>query len=110
MSPFTPVIRTSPVTSPISVGRALTDLAATTADGNLQIGEVRRGSVRLESAAGSIDIGVRDRTAAQLDVSSTVGSVRNALVGTDSPGTAQHTVKVYARTKIGAIDVRRAQL
>ena len=101
-------VRITGVNGDVTVGRALSGLAATTADGNLRIGEVRRGAVSLESAAGSIDLGVRDGTAAHLDVSSTVGSVRNALDGTDNAGTAELTVKVYARTKIGTIDVRRS--
>lgn len=98
------------VNGDITVDQALSDVAVKTANGNMRIGEVRRGSVSLETAAGSIEVGVREGTAAHLDARSLVGSVHNSLSDTDGPGSPVSTVKVHARTHFGAIEVRRALL
>ena len=47
--------------------------------------EVVRGSVVLETKIGDLEVGIREGTAAWLDVSSRHGRVHNALETTDSP-------------------------
>jgi DUF4097 and DUF4098 domain-containing protein YvlB len=96
------------VNGDICVDRALSDVTATTVNGSVRIGEVRRGVVALETSSGCIEVGVREGTAAHLDVRSLVGSVHNSLRDADGPGSAGSTVKVRARTHFGAIEVRRA--
>lgn len=98
------------VNGDITVDQALSDVAAKTANGSLWIGEIRRGSVSLETAAGSIEVGVREGVSVHLDARSLVGSVHNALVDTDAPESSVSTVRVHARTQFGAIEVRRALL
>ncbi|MGP3684342.1 DUF4097 family beta strand repeat-containing protein [Streptomyces sp. IBSNAI002] len=93
----------------IQIRRAEDSVIATTAHGTLRVGEVVRGEVQLETSYGAIDVGVREGTAAWLDVSSNSGQVRNTLTASESPEQAEDTVKIRARTRYGNIDVRRAK-
>ncbi|KOX30196.1 DUF4097 family beta strand repeat-containing protein [Streptomyces ardesiacus] len=93
----------------INVAHAASSLTATTAYGALRVDEVTRGEVRLETSYGAIEVGVREGTAAWLDVRSSGGQVRNTLTASDSPAESEETVKVHARTRYGNIDVRRAK-
>lgn len=93
----------------INVARAEGSLTATTAHGTLRVDEVARGEIRLETSYGAIEVGVREGTAAWLDVHSSGGQVRNTLTASGSPGESEETVKVHARTRYGNIDVRRAR-
>jgi DUF4097 and DUF4098 domain-containing protein YvlB len=92
----------------ISVDRALADVTAKTAHASVRIGEVRRGSVVLETAGGDLEVGVRDGTAAWLDVSTQYGSVRNSLTASDRPAPSTETVEVRAQTAYGDIVIRRS--
>ncbi|MGW1712510.1 DUF4097 family beta strand repeat-containing protein [Streptomyces sp. NPDC002156] len=102
-------LRVSGSNGDIEIRRAEDSVTATTAHGTLRVDEVARGEVQLETAFGAIDIGVREGTAAWLDVSSTSGQVRNTLTASDSPGQTEDTVRIRARTRYGNIDVRRAK-
>ncbi|MFD8901895.1 DUF4097 family beta strand repeat-containing protein [Streptomyces ardesiacus] len=93
----------------INVAHAASSLTATTAYGALRVDEVTRGEVRLETSYGAIEVGVREGTAAWLDVRSSGGQVRNTLTASDGPVESEETVKVHARTRYGNIDVRRAK-
>ncbi|OZM76641.1 DUF4097 family beta strand repeat-containing protein [Pseudonocardia sp. MH-G8] len=93
----------------ISVGTALADVEATTSKGDVRIDEVVRGGVSLETAHGRIEIGIRPGTAAQLDVHSRLGRVRNALDVTDGPDASDEIATVRARTSVGDIVVRRPE-
>jgi DUF4097 and DUF4098 domain-containing protein YvlB len=97
------------VNGDVSIRHAHTDTRAHTISGSVRVGEVRKGSVVLETAAGSIDVGIREGTAAWLDAKAMLGSVRNGLTGSDTePAGAEDTVRVRARTQTGSIDVHRA--
>lgn len=102
------VLEINGVNGNVSIGQAHTDARARTVNGAVHVGEVRSGSVVLETAAGSIDVGIRKGTAAWLDAKATLGSVRNGLNGMDEPGAAQDKVQLRARTQFGSIDVHRA--
>ncbi|MCX2927732.1 DUF4097 family beta strand repeat-containing protein [Streptomyces sp. NEAU-W12] len=93
----------------IEIRRAEDSVTATTAHGTLRVGEVACGTVQLETSYGAIEVGVREGTAAWLDVSSGSGQVRNTLTASESPGETEDTVRVRARTRHGSIDVRRAR-
>ncbi|MEU9295233.1 DUF4097 family beta strand repeat-containing protein [Streptomyces sp. NPDC048266] len=101
-------LRVSGANGDIEIGRAEGAVTATTAHGALRVAEVARDSVQLETSYGSIEIGVREGTAAWLDVSSDRGQVRNTLAASETPQETEETVKVRARTRWGNIDVRRA--
>ena len=92
----------------IIVDRALASVVAKTAAGDIRIGEVVRGSVVLDTGVGELEIGIREGTAALLDVSSVLGSVRSALEPADGPGPSDETVEVRARSTNGDILIRRS--
>ncbi|MEU8544925.1 DUF4097 family beta strand repeat-containing protein [Streptomyces sp. NPDC048717] len=102
-------LRVSGANGDIDIRRAEGSVTATTAHGTLRVGEVARGSVHLETAHGAIDIGIREGTAAWLDVDSGHGAVRNALSSAGAPAKTEDTVEVRARTRYGTIDIRRAR-
>ena len=97
------------VNGDVSIDHAHTDMQAHTISGSVRVGEVSKGSVVLETAAGSIEVGIKQGTAAWLDAKAMMGSVRNGLTGSDAePAGAENTVQVRARTRMGSIDVHRA--
>ncbi|MFF7721142.1 DUF4097 domain-containing protein [Streptomyces luteogriseus] len=102
-------LRVSGANGDIEIRRAEDAVTATTAHGTLRVGEVARGTVQLETSYGAIDVGVREGTAAWLDVSSVSGQVRNTLTTSEAPEKTEDTVRVRARTKHGNIDIRRAK-
>ncbi|WP_113702321.1 DUF4097 family beta strand repeat-containing protein [Nonomuraea lactucae] len=92
----------------IAVERALATLVAKTAHGSIRVGEVVRGSVALDTRSGDLEVGIREGSAAWLDVSSQYGSVDVPPDAVDGPGEATETVEVRARTGFGDILVRRS--
>ncbi|MEU5421815.1 DUF4097 family beta strand repeat-containing protein [Streptomyces sp. NPDC020667] len=92
----------------ISVGVAHGGVEAKSANGTIRIGEVARGKVTLQGASGDLEIGIRHSTAAWLDVSTGVGTVRNSLGPADGPGDGEETVEVHARTSVGDIVIHRS--
>jgi DUF4097 and DUF4098 domain-containing protein YvlB len=109
VSDVTGDLRVSGANGDIIIERAQASVAATTAHGTLRVGEVTRGTVQLETSYGAIDVGVREGTAAWLDVSSSSGSVHNSLTASEGPEKSEDTVEVRARTRYGNIDVHRAR-
>lgn len=102
-------LRVSGANGDIDIVRAEGSVTATTANGTLRVAEVARGTVQLETSYGAIEVGIREGTAAWLDVSSGFGQVRNTLTASESPEKAEETVEVRARTRHGNIDVLRAK-
>ncbi|MFF2021387.1 DUF4097 domain-containing protein [Streptomyces sp. NPDC058171] len=103
-------LRVRGVNGDIDIERAEGSVTATTAHGTLRVAEVAGGTVQLETSYGSIEVGIREGTAAWLDVSSSSGQVRNGLTTSDAPKEVEGTVKVRARTRHGNIDIRRARV
>lgn len=91
----------------VSVDRAHAGVSVKTANGSVRIGEVSRGAVTLETAAGSLEVGIRTGTAAWLDLNTVFGRIRNELAAADGPEDSEETVEVRARTYVGDIVVRR---
>lgn len=102
-------LRVSGANGDIIIERARASVAATTASGALRVGEIIRGTVQLETSYGAIDVGVREGTAAWLDVSSGAGSVHNSLTASEDPEKSADTVEVRARTRYGNVDIHRAR-
>ena len=92
----------------ISVDRAHSSVIAKTANGRVRIGEVVSGAIVVETAAGELEVGIREGTAAWLDASSSYGRVINSLDEADSPGQSEATVEVRARTSYGDITIHRS--
>jgi hypothetical protein len=92
----------------VSVERARGSVDARTRYGQVTVGSVERGAVALETAYGSVEAGVRDGTAAWLDLHSACGRVRNQLTASEEPEGSDRTVEIRARTSYGDVLVRRA--
>jgi hypothetical protein len=91
----------------ISVDVAHATVAAKSANGDVRLGEAVRGSVVLETQIGDVEVGIREGTAAWLDVNASAGRVHNALTAAEAPGPSVETVEVRARTSVGEITIRR---
>ncbi|MGW1835395.1 DUF4097 family beta strand repeat-containing protein [Streptomyces sp. NPDC002067] len=102
-------LRVSGAHGDIDIARAEDSVTATTAHGALRLADAARGTVRLETSSGSIEIGIRNGTAAWIDAASSSGQVRNALTPSETPRKTEDTVEVHARTHHGNIDVLRAR-
>ncbi|MEV0394234.1 DUF4097 family beta strand repeat-containing protein [Polymorphospora rubra] len=92
----------------VTVDRAHADVTAKAANGSIRVGEVVRGTVTLETALGALEVGIREGSAAWLDLDTTAGRVRNELTPSAAPGNSDETVKVRAVTSVGDIVVRRS--
>ncbi|MFI9010509.1 DUF4097 family beta strand repeat-containing protein [Actinosynnema sp. NPDC053489] len=101
-------VRVSGANGDILVGHAAGDLTAKTSMGDIRVAEVVRGSVVLHTRAGELEIGIREGTAAWLDVRSVAGRVRNELSAADAPAETDERVEVRARTSLGNVLVHRA--
>lgn len=102
-------LRCSSSNGDISVDRALGAVEAKTANGDVCVGEVVRGSIALRTAYGRLEIGIREGTAALLDVSSSFGRVENSLRASDGPQPSDETVQLSARTSYGDIVIHRSK-
>ncbi|CRK62018.1 hypothetical protein [Alloactinosynnema sp. L-07] len=93
----------------ITVDRADAKVEAKTANGSIRVGAVSRGSVALNTAAGDLEIGIADGTAAWLDLSTGHGRVTNALADAgQGPDKSEETVEVRAHTGYGDIHIHRS--
>jgi hypothetical protein len=100
-------LRLNAANGSIAVDVAHANVGAKSANGDVRLGEVVRGTVVLETKMGDLEVGIREGTAAWLDVSSRFGHVRNALDAADAPEPSAETVEVRARTSVGEIVIRR---
>ena len=66
-----------------------------------------RGSVVVETKIGDLEVGVREGTAAWLDVNARFGHLHNSLEAAEAPEASAETVEVRARTSVGEIVIRR---
>ena len=67
-------VRLSAANGSIAVDLAQASVGAKSANGDVRLGEVVRGSVVLETKLGDLEVGIREGTAALLDVSSPIRS------------------------------------
>ena len=79
-------LRVNAANGDISVDHADAGVTASTANGDVRVGEVVRGSATLETGFGEIEVGIREGTAAWLDVHTQFGRVHNDLDASDGPG------------------------
>lgn len=104
-------LRVSSSYGDIEIDRALATVVAKTAYGTVRIHDVVRGAIDMRSSYGELELGVREGSAAWLDLETGHGAVRNHLTTTDSaPGTDEPTdiLQVTGRTSYGDIVIRRA--
>jgi DUF4097 and DUF4098 domain-containing protein YvlB len=106
---------TGPATVKVSNGsvivdHALSDITAENSNGEVRIGEVVRGTVSATTKNGSVEIGVRQGSAAWLELNTGVGRVYNEIPNADAPATGEQVerVEIRASTKLGDVTIRRA--
>jgi len=92
----------------IAVDKAEADVTAKTASGSVRLGEVARGTVVAETGLGDLEVGIREGTAAWLDVQAKGGKVRNLLDAATAPEATAEAVRVRGRISVGTIVIRRA--
>jgi DUF4097 and DUF4098 domain-containing protein YvlB len=101
-------VRVKAANGDVKIGRAHGSATAKTANGDVRIAEVSRGTVVLETAAGELEVGIREGTAAWLDVVTSFGSVRNTIGTVDEPTPSDPRVEIRGRTSVGDILINRA--
>lgn len=92
----------------VSIDDAGSDVTVKTANGDIRLGRVVRGSASIETAAGGLEIGIREGTAAWIDANTGFGQIRNNLSPADHPDQSAETVQVRARTAFGDVLIRRS--
>jgi len=92
----------------ITVERSQASVTAKTANGSIRITDASRGTLRLETSTGELEVGIRPGSAAWLDVNTKHGSVQNLMASADGPDDTIETVEVYARNSFGNIIIRHA--
>lgn len=101
-------LRVSAANGDVAIERAGAATTIKASNGDISVGEVARGTLTLQSAAGSLAIGVREGSAAWLDLSTKYGRVRNGLDAAAGPGDTDAKVEIRARSAYGDIAVRRS--
>jgi hypothetical protein len=100
-------LRLNAANGSIAVDAAHAGVVAKSANGDVRLGEVVRGAVVLETRLGDLEVGIREGTAAWLDVRAKAGKVHSALEAAEAPGPSAETVEVRARTTAGNVLIRR---
>jgi hypothetical protein len=92
----------------LTVRRLHGNVNAQTASGDVNVATAVNGGVSVQTASGELVLGIAEGTAAQLDLRTRSGEVRNSLTSSDGPANGDETLIVHARTGSGAIVVQRA--
>jgi hypothetical protein len=92
----------------VRLGRGHTDVEARTIHGDIDVGEVRRGSVLAATTFGSVRVGVAETSEARLSLDAAAGTVSTALSLLATRERAEEVVFVQARTVIGDVVVERS--
>jgi hypothetical protein len=92
----------------LRVGTLEGDLNAQSASGDVTVIAAVRGRISVNTASGGVGVGIAEGTAAQLDLQTRSGSVRNSLQPSDGPADGDETLIVHARTASGDVVVERA--
>jgi len=92
----------------VVVDRARATVAAKSANGDVRLDAIERGTIVAETARGTVEVGIRAGVAAWLDLNTAFGTVRNDLDAGSRPEPGEDAVDVRARTAFGDITIRRA--
>ena len=90
------------------VGRLHGNVNAQMASGDVTVTTAVNGGVSAQTSSGQLVVGIAEGTAAQLDLRTRSGEVRNSLAQSDGPADGDETLVVHARTGSGDIVVQRA--
>jgi DUF4097 and DUF4098 domain-containing protein YvlB len=100
-------LRVNAANGSIAVDVAHASVVAKSSNGDVRLSDVVRGSVVLETRIGDLEVGIREGTAAWLDVRAAAGKVHNALETAEAPARSAETVEVRGRTTAGSVVIRR---
>lgn len=109
-------VRVKAANGEVDVDLAGGDVTVRSSNGPVRVGEVVRGTTTISTAAGSVDVGVREGTAAWLDLRSKYGRVHHGLTAAGEPdldrdrgpdGSAE-TVQVRAHSSYGDVTIHRS--
>ena len=92
----------------LTVRRLHGNVNAQTASGDVAVATGVNGGVSVQTSSGELVVGVAEGTAAQLDLRTGSGEVRNLLTPSDGPAEGDETLVVHARTGSGNVVVQRA--
>jgi hypothetical protein len=92
----------------VTIDDAGGDVMVKTANGHIRLGQIARGSTTVETAAGGLEIGIREGTAAWIDANTRFGRVQSNLSPADDPDPSVETVQVRARTAFGDVLITRS--
>jgi DUF4097 and DUF4098 domain-containing protein YvlB len=92
----------------LTIMRLQGNVNAQTASGEVTVATAVNGSVSAQTSSGEVVVGIAEGTAAQLDLRTGSGDVRNSLTPSDGPAEGDQTLVVHARTGSGDVAVQRA--
>jgi DUF4097 and DUF4098 domain-containing protein YvlB len=92
----------------LMVTRLHGNLNAQTASGDVTVAAAVNGGVSVQTGSGEVVVGIAEGTAAQLDLQTRSGKVRNSLAASDGPADGDETLVMHARTGSGDVVVQRA--
>ncbi|MFD5243976.1 DUF4097 domain-containing protein [Amycolatopsis sp. NPDC058340] len=101
-------IRLRSANGDITVDKAEGGVEAKTANGSVRVLDAARGTLTLETSLGDVEIGIREGSAAWLDVNTGFGRVVNDMTAATAPGETTDKVEVHAGTSVGDILVHRS--
>ncbi|RSM57313.1 DUF4097 family beta strand repeat-containing protein [Amycolatopsis sp. WAC 01376] len=101
-------IRLRSANGDITVESAESGVEAKTANGSVRVLDAARGTLTLGTSLGDIEIGIREGSAAWLDVNTNFGRVLNDMTAATAPGDATDKVEIHAGTAVGDIIVHRS--
>jgi len=101
-------LRVNAANGNITVERPRGSVTAKTANGNIRVGDASRGTLRLETSIGELEVGIHPGSAAYLDVNTRTGTLQNLMETAGQPAQGEETVHVYARNSVGNIIIRPA--
>jgi DUF4097 and DUF4098 domain-containing protein YvlB len=92
----------------LAVTRLHGNVNVQTSSGDTTVATAVNGGVSVQTASGEVVVGIAEGTAAQLDVRTHSGEVRNSLALWDGPAPGDETLVVHVRTASGDVIVQRA--
>jgi len=93
----------------VELGRAGGSVRVRSAYGMVRIGELARGSARIDGSYGGVDVGIRRGASVWLDAVSQHGVVRTDLAASTGPAAeSDDTLELHVRTGYGDITIHRS--
>jgi DUF4097 and DUF4098 domain-containing protein YvlB len=92
----------------LTIGHLHGNLNAQTSSGDVTVASAANGHIAVQTSSGDVSVGIPEGTAAQLDLGTGSGTVRNTLQPSDGPAADDETLVVHSRTGSGDVVVHRA--